>query len=269
MVSTVDLSMTGETVGLIGATGRVGGWVLEMCLAKGYDVVALVRSPEKLKEYHADEHEANLIIVEGDATTEEGIEALVLNTIRKKLDVIISTIGSPNNENLVVKKCAEAMVSVLRTSSSSTRMPRIIWMTSTGLNEATDQAKSYPMIGNPSQWCFGHGIFGWLQFNLLIPYVIGQDLWNDMGFSEDVIRAEEEIFSKTVIIRPSNMKPVSEHPTFSKEWREEGGENLTYKLVNHDDPPPSVWINRRAIAAALIDLIMDDSHDGTAKSLFQ
>mmetsp|Transcript_26264 Transcript_26264/g.39361 ORF Transcript_26264/g.39361 Transcript_26264/m.39361 type:complete len:254 (+) Transcript_26264:8-769(+) len=251
-----------ETVGLVGATGRVGGWVLEMCLAKGYDVVALVRSPDKLKEY---ENKTNLTIVKGDATTEEGIEALIKND-RKKPDVIISTIGSPSKENLVVKKSAEAMVNVLKSLSS---IPRLVWMTSTGINEATDQAKSYPMIGKPSQWCFGYGAFGWLQFKVIIPYVIGQDLWNDMGFSEDVIRADEAISSKTVIVRPGNMAPVSEHPTFSQEWRDEGGDNLTYKLVNHDDPPPGAWINRRAIATALIDLVNDHSHDGTAKSLFQ
>ena len=38
-------------VALIGSTGRAGGWVLEECLSRGYDVTALVRKASKLDAY--------------------------------------------------------------------------------------------------------------------------------------------------------------------------------------------------------------------------
>jgi len=262
------------TVGLIGATGRTGGWVLEGCLEKGHKVFALVRNPDKIKAYtdtspicKSDSGKKDSIeVVKGDATSVDGIKSL-LEAAEKdgsSLDVIISTIGSTRT-SIIVEKAANALVGALGADA-----PRIIWMTSTGINEATDQAKSYPLFGAPSRWFFGYGGFGWLQFKILIPYIIGQDLWDDMGLSEDVIRANEKICAKTVIVRPTNMHPVSESPVFSEEWWKEGGtdEELGYVLIGAEDPPPGKWIVRRAIAAALIDLGTDTSHDGTAKSLF-
>lgn len=243
-------------VGLIGSTGKAGGWVLEECLERGHAVTALVRTASKLEAY-ADK----ITVVEGDATESESIQKII------DLDVIISTIGSPNKETLVVKKTAEALVETVK---GNTSVPRVIWMTSTGINEATDQAKSYPLIGKtPSQWFFGFGLFGWLQFKVLIPHVIGQGLWDDMAHSETVIRENEDMVKRTVIVRPGNMWPVSEAVTFSEEWRKEGGETLAYKLVGATDPPPGKWIGRKAIAKALVDLVEDSSRDGTAVSLFQ
>lgn len=259
------------TVGILGATGKTGGWVLEDCLRKGYRCIALVRNPDKLKNFmessptYDDDNKDLLNIVQGDATTVEGIQALL--DASPNIDVIISVVGS-SKTTLVVKKTAEALLGALTTNDDA--IPRVVWMTSTGINEATEQAKSYPLFGAPSSWFFGYGGFGWLQFNLLIPYVIGQELWDDMGYSEDVIRANERIYKKTAIIRPTNMWPVSENSAFSEAWWKEGGsdEDLEYSLIEAKDPPPGKWVFRRAIANALIDLVTDDSHDGTAKSLF-
>lgn len=264
------------TVGLIGATGRTGGWVLEGCLERGYRVFALVRNPDKLKAYtdtspicSSDKGKKDSItVVKGDATSVDDIRSFLeaAETNGSKLDVIISTIGS-SNTHIIVKKAAEALVGALETSSST---PRVIWMTSTGINEATNQAKWYPLFGAPRPWFCGYGGFGWLQFKIIIPYVIGQDLWDDMGHSEDVIRAHAPICANTVLVRPTNMTPFSECPVFSKEWWNSGGtdEELGYVLIGAEDPPPGKWMVRRAIAAALIDLCTDVSHDGTAKSLF-
>lgn len=263
------------TVGILGATGKTGGWVLEGCLEKDYKVFALMRNPDKLKAFYdtspsckSDSSKVDLVTaVKGDATSADDIKSLLVAAEKNgsPLDVIISTLGSSKTV-IMVKKAAEALVAAL----DAPKMPRIIWMTSTGINEATDQAKSYPMFGKPSLWFFGYGGFGFLQFKLLIPYVIGQDLWDDMGYSEDVIRTSEKVNAKTVIVRPTNMDPVSEHSAFSEEWWKEGcsDKELGYVLIKADDPPPGKWINRRAIAAALIDLVSDSTYDGTAKSLF-
>jgi hypothetical protein len=263
------------TVGILGATGKTGGWVLEGCLEKDYKVFILIRSPDKLKAYYetspickSDSSKINSITaVKGDATSADDIKSL-LDAAEKNgspLDAIISTLGS-SKEIIMVKNAAEALVGALDASN----IPRIVWMTSTGINEATDQAKSYPLFGSPSHWFFGYGGFGFLQFNILIPYIIGQELWDDMGHSEDVIRASEKVCSKAVIVRPTNMDPVSEHTAFSEGWWKEGcsDEETGYVLIKAEDPPPGKWINRRAIAAALIDLITNTSYDGTAKSLF-
>ena len=39
------------TVALLGGTGKVGGWVLEMALERNYKVKAMCRKPEKLDAY--------------------------------------------------------------------------------------------------------------------------------------------------------------------------------------------------------------------------
>mmetsp|Transcript_12356 Transcript_12356/g.13557 ORF Transcript_12356/g.13557 Transcript_12356/m.13557 type:complete len:112 (+) Transcript_12356:3-338(+) len=109
---------------------------------------------------------------------------------------------------------------------------------------------------------------GCLVFKCLVPHLIGQNLWDDMGTSEDVLRDHQDILEGTVIVRPTNMWPVSEHATFSDEWRKEGGENV-FVFKKADEPPPNIWVSRRAIAAGLLSLVSDKSFDGTAISLFQ
>lgn len=270
--------MAPVTVGILGGTGRTGGWVLEACLQNDYKVYALMRSPDKLRMYYdtspickSDDTKVDSItVVKGDATSADDIKSL-LETAEKNgspLDVIISTLGSPSKTLVIVKKAAEALVGALGAAST---IPRVVWMTSTGINEATDQAKSYSMFGKPRRWLFGYGGFGWLQYKIIIPYLISWELWNDMGFSEDVIRANEKVYSKTVIVRPTNMHPASESSPFSEAWWKEAcsdDELPGYVLINADDPPPGKWVNRRIIAAALIDLATNTTYDGTAKSLF-
>ncbi|KJD43358.1 NAD(P)-dependent oxidoreductase [Paenibacillus terrae] len=57
---------------LLGATGRVGRFILEYALADGHTVTALVRSPDKLEEYKL-RYGTQLQIVEGDATNAENV----------------------------------------------------------------------------------------------------------------------------------------------------------------------------------------------------
>ena len=240
--------------------------MLEECLSRGYDVTALVRKASKLDAY-----QDRISVVEGDATNAQDLRRLVYGGVDNTSDqpnvqVIISTIGSPNKEILVVKKAAEALVEALDGQSN---IPRIIWMTSTGINEATDQAKSYALFGKSSRWLFGYGFFGLLQFKILIPCVISQQLWDDMAHSETVIRENITVKERTVLVRPGNMYPLSEAATFSEQWRKEGGDNLEYVFVGAEELPPGKWIVKRAIAAAICDLVEDTSHDGSAVSVFQ
>lgn len=72
-----------HTVALLGATGMVGGYLLQEALARGYAVRALVRSPAKLAQF-----EGRITMVQGDARDPAAIAALVRGS-----DVVISALG--------------------------------------------------------------------------------------------------------------------------------------------------------------------------------
>ena len=111
----------------------------------------LARSPGKLESF-----QRKISVVEGDTANSEDLKKLVA-----RADFVISAIGSPNKETLVVKKTAEALVKSLEGQKD---LPCILWVTANGINEATDeQAKSFPLFGKqPSTWFFGYGLFGFL-----------------------------------------------------------------------------------------------------------
>ena len=145
-------------------------------------------------------------------------------------------------------------------------------MTTVGVNEAIPQGHHYGFKENccPSCWlCCGYGCMGCLIYNMVVPCLIGRRLWDDMGHSEDVMRREDKIKERTIIVRPTNMHPAEAHNAFTEEWRNEGGENLNYAVKMADEDPPNMWMNRRAIAAFLLDCVEDTKYDGKAVSLFQ
>ena len=92
-----------KTVALLGSTGKVGGWVLEMALERKHQVKALVRKPEKLDAY-----KDRIEIVQGGIKDEDKMLELVTGA-----DVVISTLGSPSNSVLIMKTAAETLVKVL------------------------------------------------------------------------------------------------------------------------------------------------------------
>ena len=69
-------------VGLLGATGRVGGKVMMQALERGFDVFALARNPDKI------EGQVNLTVLKGDSTNAEDVKSLI-----DKTDVIIVCVG--------------------------------------------------------------------------------------------------------------------------------------------------------------------------------
>jgi hypothetical protein len=72
-----------RTVALLGATGMVGGYLLEEALSRGYSVRALARTPAKLDAYRE-----RITIVHGEARDPAVIEALLRGS-----DVVISALG--------------------------------------------------------------------------------------------------------------------------------------------------------------------------------
>ncbi|WP_145999056.1 NAD(P)-dependent oxidoreductase [Oceanicoccus sp. KOV_DT_Chl] len=71
------------TIALLGATGMVGGFVLQEALAQGYSVKALARTPAKLAAFND-----QITIVQGDA-----LDPVALEQWLNGSDVIISALG--------------------------------------------------------------------------------------------------------------------------------------------------------------------------------
>ena len=109
-----------KTVGLLGSTGRQGGWVLEMALELGHTVRALVRNPKKLDDYSNYSDTEKLQIIQGGIDDEEKMRELV-----KGVDVVISTLGSPSKDTLIMTTAAETLVQVLTDMSEPPRYVKI------------------------------------------------------------------------------------------------------------------------------------------------
>ncbi|MBE9539771.1 MAG: NAD(P)H-binding protein [Proteobacteria bacterium] len=71
------------TIALLGATGMVGGFILNEALSRGYDIRALARTPQKLAAF-----EQKITVVKGDAR-----DFSAINTLLQGSQVVISTLG--------------------------------------------------------------------------------------------------------------------------------------------------------------------------------
>lgn len=74
---------------IFGATGRVGGEIVRLALQDGHDVIALVRTPTKLKK------QDHLTILRGNVMNEEDIEDAITSA-----DIIISALGTDQSTTL-------------------------------------------------------------------------------------------------------------------------------------------------------------------------
>ena len=79
-----------RTIALLGATGMVGGYLLQEALARGHNIRALARTPAKLDEFR--EH---ITIVQGDARDREVIRELLRGS-----DVVINALGPVKADGL-------------------------------------------------------------------------------------------------------------------------------------------------------------------------
>ena len=99
---------TNITIALLGATGMVGGFVLQQALAEGYEIRALARTPVKL-----DALKHRITIVQGDARDPAAIEALLHGS-----DVVISALGPVKADGAAAK-----MISTTATGHITRLMP--------------------------------------------------------------------------------------------------------------------------------------------------
>ena len=126
---------------VLGATGGTGRLIVSQALARGYDVSALVRSPEKGSDLKG----AKVIV--GDARDETALrEAL------KGRDAVVSALGTPTSpfrEVTLLSTATHALVSAMRIEQVS----RLVCITGIGAGDSA-----------------GHG--GFLFDNLIFPLLL-------------------------------------------------------------------------------------------------
>jgi putative NADH-flavin reductase len=104
-------------IALFGATGAVGNYFVNKSLAAGYEVIALVCSPEKL------DAQPNLRAVKGDVTDAADVQGVI-----DQADVVVSCRGNVKGV-LIMEKAAEA---ILNAAAAQPNPPRCLFVSSIG-----------------------------------------------------------------------------------------------------------------------------------------
>jgi uncharacterized protein YbjT (DUF2867 family) len=162
---------------VLGATGGTGRLIVSQALARGYDVTALVRSPEKARELTG----ARLII--GDARDET-----TLRSALKGQNAVVSVLGtpaSPFREVRLLSTATRALVNAMKAE----RVSRLVCVTGMGAGDSA-----------------GHG--GFVFDNLIFPLLL-RKVYADKDRQEAIVR---ESGLDWVLVRPSvlNDKPSQE-----------------------------------------------------------
>lgn len=153
---------------ILGATGPTGRHIVSQAVSQGYDVIVLVRSPEKA----ADLKGAKLIF--GDARDEKTLRQAV-----KGRDAVISALGtpaSPFREVSLLSSATRALVSAMKLE----RVSRLIAITGIGAGDSA-----------------GHG--GFLFDRLIFPLLL-RKVYTDKNRQEAIIKGSELDWT---IVRPS------------------------------------------------------------------
>jgi hypothetical protein len=110
-------------IGLLGATGGVGGHFLQLVLDRGHEVHALARTPSKLPP------QPNLHVYGGDATDLEAVAQLVSLT-----DVLVCCVGnSIDSKTYIMEATAEAILAA--------NPGRVLAISSLGMNGTSPAVK--------------------------------------------------------------------------------------------------------------------------------
>lgn len=113
---------------IIGATGRTGQPLVQQALDAGYDVVALVRNPQKLSLQHA-----HLIIMQGDAMNLADVEKVIQGS-----DAVLSALGQSKGSPKDMQTVATRNIIV---AMQKYGVKRIISLTGAGVAAPQDQPK--------------------------------------------------------------------------------------------------------------------------------
>lgn len=163
---------------VLGATGATGRLIVGEAIAKGYEVVALVRSREKALDLKGVE------LIEGDAR-----DPVALTRATAGCDAVISSLGtamSPFREVTLLSTATRALVDVM----AKQNVRRLVCITGLGAGDSR-----------------GHG--GFFFDRVFLPLML-RKVYEDKNRQEDAIRASKLDWT---IVRPTvlNDKPARGH----------------------------------------------------------
>jgi uncharacterized protein YbjT (DUF2867 family) len=147
---------TGKKILVLGATGGTGRWIVSQALARGYEVVALVRSLEKARDLKG----AKLVV--GDAR-----DARSLREALKGVDAVVSALGtpaSPFREVTLLSEVTRALVEAMKAAGVS----RLVAITGMGAGDSR-----------------GHG--GFVFDKLIFPLLL-RKVYADKDRQEAIVR---------------------------------------------------------------------------------
>ena len=145
-------------IALFGATGAVGGHFLNKALSAGHEVVALVRTPEKLRE------NTSLSALKGDVTSPSDVTRPISGA-----DVVVSCLGNVKGV-LIMEKAAEA---ILQASAEQSKPPKCLFVSSIGCGGTSWVVKQMlQLIGGRSSFADYERADSRISLEGEVPYVL-------------------------------------------------------------------------------------------------
>ena len=145
-------------IALFGATGAVGGHFLKKALDAGHEVIALVRSPEKLSE------QPNLKLAKGDVTNTSEVQRVI-----DRADVVVSCLGNVKGV-LIMEKAANA---ILEASAKQSKPQRCLFVSSIGCGGTSWVVKQMlQLIGGRSSFADYERADARISSEGEVPYVL-------------------------------------------------------------------------------------------------
>ena len=145
-------------IALLGATGAVGGHFFNKALAAGYEVKALVRTPEKLRK------NTSLSVLKGDITSPMDVAKLISGA-----DVVVSCLGNVKGV-LIMEKAADA---ILQAAAAQPNPPKCLFVSSIGCGGTSWVVKQMlQMIGGRSSFADYERADARISREGEVPYVL-------------------------------------------------------------------------------------------------
>ena len=145
-------------IALLGATGAVGGHFLTKALAAGYEVKALVRTPEKLRK------DTSLSVLKGDITSPMDVAKLISGA-----DVVVSCLGNVRGV-LIMEKAAKA---ILEASAKQSKPQKCLFISSIGCGGTSWVVKKMlQLIGGRSSFADYERADARISSEGEVPYVL-------------------------------------------------------------------------------------------------
>jgi NAD(P)-dependent dehydrogenase (short-subunit alcohol dehydrogenase family) len=147
-------------IAVFGATGRAGRHLVEQALAAGHEVVALARTPSKLKA-----SDARLSVIQGDIQDSAKVEQAVSGA-----DAVVSVLGPTSNEpTFTVSQGTQHILAAM----SKHGVKRLVISAGAGVGDANDAPKLFNKL-----------------INLLLKLLSG-NVYEDMRRTVDNVRASD------------------------------------------------------------------------------